>query len=142
MNFIGWNCQGKGKALSSSTKMEYLARLMNSTNAQVTFVSETRSSKITPSQLNARFNSADSYVVPSDGLSGGLWLLWFEYVEVDVRFSNHFMILAVVIEVSTKFEFVLACVYGDPHHRLTKMIWDNIFNFVNENLGKPVGLLR
>lgn len=29
-------------------------------------------------------------------------------------------------------------VYGVPHHRFTSMTWDHIFNFVNDNLGKPV----
>ena len=50
--------------------MEYLSKLMNSTGAQVTFICETRSSKITPVQLNTRFNIAGSLVVPSVGLSG------------------------------------------------------------------------
>lgn len=48
MKFVAWNCRGKGTKLESSRKMEYLARLMHSTGAQVTFVSETRSSKCTP----------------------------------------------------------------------------------------------
>ena len=76
MKFVGWNCRGKGKSLCSSNKMEYLAKMMNSTAAQVTFVSETRYSKCTPADLNARFNIHASFVVPSVGLSGGLWLMW------------------------------------------------------------------
>lgn len=71
MKFVGWNCRGKGTNLGTSRKMEYLARLMHSTGAQVTFVSETRSSECTPAQLNARFNSIASFVVPSEGFSGG-----------------------------------------------------------------------
>jgi hypothetical protein len=48
------------------------------------------------------------------------------------------MILALVINRTTNVEFALACIYGDPHHQETRMIWDHVFNFVNENLGKPV----
>jgi hypothetical protein len=118
--------------------MEFLARLMNSTGAQVTFVSETRSSKITPVQLNTRFNIPGSFVVPSVGLSGGLWLLWSDEVQVSVIFSNRYLILAVVVHIATSAQFLLACVYGDPHHRFTKMIWDQIYNFVHDNIGKPV----
>uniref|UniRef100_A0ACD5YLP3 Uncharacterized protein n=1 Tax=Avena sativa TaxID=4498 RepID=A0ACD5YLP3_AVESA len=122
MKLIGWNCQGKGKNLDRSNKMEYLARLMNSTSAQVIFVSETRSSKITPVQLNTRFNIAGSFVVPSVGLSGGLWLLWSDEVQVSVEFSNRYLILAVVVYIPTNTQFLLVCVYGDPYHHFTKMI--------------------
>jgi hypothetical protein len=138
MKFIGWNCQGKGRNLFSSTKMEYLARLMISTGAQVTFVSETRTSRYKASQLNTRFNTAGSVVVPSNGLSGGLWMLWSDEVQVSVKFSNHYVILAVIVHLPTSVEFALACVYGDPHHRDTRMIWDLVSNFVSDNLGKPV----
>lgn len=72
LKFVGWNCRGKGRSLANSRKMEYLARLMYSTGAQVTFVSETRSSKCTASQLNARFTTTASFVVSSEGLSGSL----------------------------------------------------------------------
>ena len=138
MKLVGWNCQGKGRSLANSTKMEYLARLMNSTGVQVTFILETRSSKITLIQLNARFNTANNFVVPSNGLSGGLWLLWSTDVSVSVKFSNRYLILAVVVNLATDMEFILTCVYGDPHHRWTKMIWTHVSNFLHDNMGKPV----
>jgi endonuclease/exonuclease/phosphatase family metal-dependent hydrolase len=43
-----------------------------------------------------------------------------------------------VVNVPTNVEFALACVYGDPHHRHTRIIWDHISNFVYNNLGTPV----
>jgi hypothetical protein len=138
MKFVGWNCQGAGKNLRRSTKMEYLAKFMNSTGAQITFVSETQTSRYNSSKLNSHFNVADSFVVPSEGRSGGLWMLWSDEVCVSVKISNHHMILAIVIDKITNSDFVLACIYGDPHHRHTKMIWDHVSNFVHENLGKPV----
>jgi hypothetical protein len=138
MKFIGWNPQGMGRNLNTSHKMEHLVRLINSTDAQITFISETRNSRYNSSQLNSRFNSAGSFVVPSDGLSGGLWLIWSDEIQVSIKFYNHYLILAVVVHISTKVEFALACVYGDPHHRLTKTIWDHVYNFVLDNLGKPM----
>lgn len=53
MKFIGWNCQGMGKYLSSSNKMEYLARLMASSGA-VSFISNIRNSRYSLSHLNNR----------------------------------------------------------------------------------------
>ena len=127
-----------GKDLSSSSKMEYLAKLMNSTCAQVTFVSEIRTSRYSSSHLNSQFNNNDSFVVPSVGRSGGLWILWSDEVCVSVKFSNHYMILALVVNKITNVEFVLACVYGDPHHLHTNLIRDHVLNFVNDNIEKPI----
>jgi hypothetical protein len=138
MKLVGWNCRGMGKNLHSSTKMEYLTRFMNSTGAQITFVLEIRTSRYNSSHLNSRFNTADSYVVPSNGRLGGLWMLWSDEVCVSVKFSNHYMILALVVNKTTNMDFALACIYGDPHHRDTRMIWDHVPNFINDNLGKPV----
>lgn len=138
MKLVGWNCRGMGKDLDNSTKMEYLARFMRSTSAQITFVSETRTSRYSSSHVNSRFNSLDSFVVPSDGRSGGLWLLWSDDVLLSVKFFSHYMILALVVDRTSNVEFALACVYGDPHHCHTKMIWDQVSSFVNDNLGKPV----
>lgn len=76
--------------------------------------------------------------MPSEGFSGGLWLLWTDEVLLSVKFSSRYLILALVHHIATNVEFVLACVYGDPHRYFTRMTWDHIFNFVNDNLGKPV----
>jgi hypothetical protein len=105
---------------------------MKSTNAQITFVSEIRTSRYSSAHLNSRFNTSDSFVV------GGLWLLWSDEVIVSIKFFNHYMILALVVDRTANVEFALTCIYGDPHHRHTKFIWDQISSFVNENLGKPV----
>uniref|UniRef100_A0ACD5X0L9 Uncharacterized protein n=1 Tax=Avena sativa TaxID=4498 RepID=A0ACD5X0L9_AVESA len=102
--------------------MGYLAKLMSSTGAHVTFISEIRTSKYDSMHLNSRFNIADSFVVPSVGLSGGLWLLWNDEVRVTVKFSSFHLILASVIHIGCGVEFMLACVYGDPHHRQTRVL--------------------
>uniref|UniRef100_A0ACD6AED0 Uncharacterized protein n=1 Tax=Avena sativa TaxID=4498 RepID=A0ACD6AED0_AVESA len=141
MKFIGWNCQGMGRNIGSSHKMEHLSRLMNSTGAQISVISETRSFRCNSSQINPCFNTAGSFVVPSNGLLGGLWLLWSDEVQISIKFSNNYVILAVVVHIATNTEFALACVYGDPHHHLTKMIWDHVSTFVFNNLGKPVVFL-
>jgi hypothetical protein len=48
---------------------------MSSTNAQVIFVSETRSSTFSETAIKNRFNVDAVHVVPAHGQSGGLWLL-------------------------------------------------------------------
>jgi hypothetical protein len=80
MRALGWNCQGKGMTLGS-TKMQHLARLINSAKPQVTFVSEIKSSKVTPVDIIARFNMSNS--------SGGLWLMWSDDLQLTVHTSHY-----------------------------------------------------
>jgi hypothetical protein len=75
MRALGWNCQGMGRSLRRG-KMTHLTRMIHSTNPQVIFVSEIKSSKVKSSDLVTRFNMADAVVVPSHRRSGGLWLMW------------------------------------------------------------------
>lgn len=79
MSLLAWNCRGSGMCLYSST-MTHLARLLISTKAHLIFLSETRNSKITPTALINHFNTHDAFVVPAQGLSGGLWLMWHDEV--------------------------------------------------------------
>lgn len=66
---------------------------MTSTNAQVIFISETRNTSISSTHLKNHFGVDKAYIVPAQGLSGGL-----------------------------KKKFALICLYGDPHHRETVSI--------------------
>ena len=82
-----------GKSLGSS-KMTHLARLVDSTKAQVIFISEIKSSKVKSAELNARFNMFDSFVVPSRRLSGGLWLMCNDDLHITVHTATFYLILA------------------------------------------------
>ena len=53
--------------------MTHLARLITSTKTQVIFISETRNSRMTKTAIISHFNTDDAYVIPAQGLSGGLW---------------------------------------------------------------------
>ncbi|GJM93093.1 hypothetical protein PR202_ga09619 [Eleusine coracana subsp. coracana] len=96
MSHLSWNCQGSGRSLSSPTA-NHLARLKLSTKAQIIFISETRSSRITKTHLINRYSVVDSYVVPSEGQSGGLWLMWNDDVSISVVQSSHHLISPVCV---------------------------------------------
>jgi hypothetical protein len=118
--------------------MLHLARLMTSTNSQVCFISETRSSTITRTSLINRFNVSDAFVVPALGQSGGLWLIWKDAVSLTVIDHSPNFIFAMCNNNIGNRHFLLVYLYGDPHHQNTTTIWMQVLNFVENNNGLPI----
>jgi hypothetical protein len=137
MKALGWNCGGMGKSLSSE-KMMHLARMIHSAKPQVIFISEIKSSKVKSSDLNARFNMNNSFVVPSRRRSGGLWLMWSDDLQLDVHTSSFHVILATAMHTTSNVRFGLVCVYGDPYHSKTSAIWEEVAAFVYDNHNLPI----
>ena len=129
MSLLAGNCQGSGGSLGNP-KMLHLARLITSTNVQVIFVSETRNSRLTWSDLLNRLNVDDAHIVPAQGQSGGLWFLSRNGVQLDVLESSHHFFFALCVHKHLQKKFGLVCVYGDPHHLQTARIWRQVQNFV------------
>jgi hypothetical protein len=100
MTHLVWNCQGSGDSLRSST-INHLARLLASTKAQVCFLIETRNSSITKTAIKNRFNYKEAFVVPAQGQSGGLWLIWSDEVDITVIDHSHNFIFALCINKTT-----------------------------------------
>jgi hypothetical protein len=140
MNQLAWNCQGSGGKLVSS-KMLHLLRLVTSTQAKLIFISETRNSTITKHSLINRFNMEDAHIVPSQGISGGLWFLWHHEVKVSVESSSQNLILASCTYKQTMFKFGLICMYGDPYHQNTSTIWATVQAFVVNYHGHGMPML-
>ena len=137
MRALGWNYQGMGKTLSSS-KMVHLARLIDSTKAWVILISEIKSSKVKSTDLITRFNMSNSFVVPSRRRSGGLRLMWNDNLYINVHTTSFYFILATASIKSRNQKFGLVCIYGDPYHRQTSFIWDQIASFVYDNSNLPM----
>jgi hypothetical protein len=132
-----WNCRGSGGNLPSST-MTHLASLLRSTRAQECFLSGTRNSSITKTTIKNWFNYNDAFVVPAQGQSGGLWMIWNDDVDITVVDHSHNFISTLCTNKSTNLQYGLVCIYGDPHHRTTKVIWDHVLHFVTLNCCMPM----
>ena len=123
---------------SCNERMNYLAKLPYSTKAHVIFVSEIKSSKVRSVDLVNRFDVTNGFVVPSRGTSEGLWLMWTDDLKISVHSAAFHYILAKVVHVASGVNFCLICIYGDPYHRQTSAIWDQVSTFVYDNLGIPM----
>ncbi|GJN40476.1 hypothetical protein PR202_gb29691 [Eleusine coracana subsp. coracana] len=136
MAHLSWNFRGSGGNLNNPI-VNHLARLITSTKAQVIFVSETRTSKISQSQLVNRFSVTDSHVVPATGQSRGLWLMWNDEVDLNIISSSHHLILASTMCKPNNKLYNLVCIYGDPHHCRTTEIWEEVSHFAQNYPDTP-----
>jgi hypothetical protein len=118
--------------------MRHLSRLLQSTSPQVIFLSETRNSSISVSSLVNHFNLNDAFVVPSQGHSGGLWLMWTDEIELHIFDHSQNYILAVCKNTTSNISYGLICMYGDPRHISTSVIWNHVQYFVSQNSNLPM----
>jgi hypothetical protein len=80
--------------------------------------------------------------VPSQGQSGGLWLIWNDNIDLNIVDHNHHFIFALCTNKISLKHYGLICIYGDPHHRTTSVIWDSVLNFVVQNNNLPMFCMR
>lgn len=59
--------------------------------------------------------------------------MWSDDLHVCVQSSSFHLILATVTISSSNQKFGLVCVYGDPYHRQTNLIWEQVASFVYNN---------
>ena len=64
--------------------------------------------------------------------------MWCADLQVTIQVANFHVILASVVNIASGQEFGLVCIYGDPYHRQTNVIWDQIATFVFDNPRKPM----
>jgi hypothetical protein len=64
--------------------------------------------------------------------------MWSDEVEVTIHLTSFYLVLAVAKDKPKNLEFGLICIYGDPYHRNSSTIWQQIANFVYYNNGLPM----
>jgi hypothetical protein len=64
--------------------------------------------------------------------------MWSDEVEVTIHLMSFYLVLAVAKDKPKNLEFGLICIYGDPYHRNSSTIWQQIANFVYYNNGLPM----
>jgi hypothetical protein len=64
--------------------------------------------------------------------------MWNDELQVHVHSISFHVILATVLNITSRQKFGLVCIYGDPYHRQTSMIWDQVADFVYDNCNMPI----
>ncbi|KAF9618617.1 hypothetical protein IFM89_002312 [Coptis chinensis] len=88
MSLLAWNSRGSGRP----SMMEELKKQIKDVRPIFSFVMETKCSVNKGVSLIKRLGNFESFVVPSQGLSGGLWIFWDKSVVVEVLMSDSWFI--------------------------------------------------
>lgn len=98
-----WNCRGSGGSTVST-----LNRYLQCTNAKFACVSESRCGVRKASQRIQELVLKNSIIVPSQGKSGGLWLLWDDDYDVSQILKSSNLIAAKVKGKGPQSDWIIA----------------------------------
>ena len=80
MSLISWNCRGLRNLWSVKT----LEKVFNKEEPIIVFLMKTKSNRDWMNKVKDKFNMKQGLIVPSEGKSSGLALLWKEGIKVEV----------------------------------------------------------
>ncbi|GLT80975.1 hypothetical protein SLA2020_523840 [Shorea laevis] len=126
MKIISWNCHGALKAGFRKSVMD-LKRIHN---LAMLLILETKISGQNAQEVADSLGFPKSCIVNSDGLAGGLWLLWDDSrLSVDVLSTSNQAIHA-VIQVSNNpslpFNWFFSSIYGRPQFEIRNILWQEL----------------
>lgn len=110
MSIFAWNCRG----LESSLAVRTLTNAVKEMDPLLVFLSETKTGIGRIKGIQNKINFTQGIVVPSDGRSEGLALLWREGTEVTFKSYSHSHINVVVREESSMIPWRATRFYGHP----------------------------
>ncbi|XP_030936732.1 uncharacterized protein LOC115961994 [Quercus lobata] len=94
MSLLAWNCQGLGSAPVVCS----LTDEVKDTDPVLVFLSETKANRNRVKGIQRKLNFTQGIIVPSDGWSGGLAMLWKEGADVSFKSCSNAHIDVVVRE--------------------------------------------
>ncbi|GLT87033.1 hypothetical protein SLE2022_051370 [Rubroshorea leprosula] len=131
MKIISWNCRGALKVGFCKGVMD-LKRIHN---PAMLLILETKISGQNAREVADSLGFPKSCIVNSDGLAGGLWLLWDDSrLTVDILSTSNQAIHA-VIQVSNNplfpFNWFFSGIYGRPHFEIRNILWQELTVMAN-----------
>ncbi|KAF9598420.1 hypothetical protein IFM89_027853 [Coptis chinensis] len=120
MRILAWNCQGIG--LDNSSKIRCLTDHIHRERPNFIFLCETKSNVHKAVNTISNLDHYKSFVVGSQGLSGGLWCFWDENLDVQIAWSDSWIVHTVVNDFQGNFWY-LSCIYGSPTPSIRREQW-------------------
>lgn len=108
-------------------------RYLQCTKSQLAFIQETRCGLPMSRQRIKSLPLNNSIIVPAEGQSGCLWLIWGDEVEIDLCEKNKNLIAVQVTEKVSRKKWKFVGIYGDPERSQNPKIWENIETHLQED---------
>ncbi|XP_039055005.1 uncharacterized protein LOC120197598 [Hibiscus syriacus] len=125
-----WNAQGCGHWNFNRVARQYLDH-----SPDIVGFVETRISSHAADKAIAQLKILNSFRVEADGFSEGIWICWYDHIQVDVLFS-HFQFVHCWIHCKSNNRSVLATiVYASPNPTKRRALWKYLHllsNHINE----------
>ncbi|XP_008779502.2 uncharacterized protein LOC103699235 [Phoenix dactylifera] len=123
MRILAWNCRGAAKP----SFMSSFKRLVQIHCPEICVLSETRLSGEGLARLRRRLGRDwETYAVESQGLSGGILLLWRRGVATFDVFHNCSQQVVMVVSAPDAPPWVLCGVYASTNYRVRRFLWQEI----------------
>nr|POF10544.1 hypothetical protein CFP56_45935 [Quercus suber] len=113
MSVLAWNCWGLG----ASPVVRTLTEVVKQKNPVVIFLVETKASIDRMKGFQNKLGFTQAIIVPSDGRSGGLALLWREGTDIRFKIYSHSYIDAVVDGEGSESPWRVTGFYGHPDNK-------------------------
>ncbi|XP_038974547.1 uncharacterized protein LOC120105876 [Phoenix dactylifera] len=127
MRILAWNCRGAAKPAFMSS----FRRLVQIHSPEICLLYETRLSGRGLDRVLRRFEVEwESYVVESQGLSGGIVALWKRGVATVDVFHNCAQQVLMIISEPNGAPWILSGVYASTDHRTRRVLWDELTHLI------------
>ncbi|GKV25513.1 hypothetical protein SLEP1_g34945 [Rubroshorea leprosula] len=126
MKIVSWNCRGA----ANQNSLNHVLELKRIHSPAIMLIMETKLNGERAHNMASRI-FPNCHVVDSDGLAGGIWLLWdANKVSIDIIFSSnqaiHAMVKVCNHSVISNFEWFFSGVYGRPQFDIRSLLWHEL----------------
>ncbi|KAJ8749949.1 hypothetical protein K2173_013864 [Erythroxylum novogranatense] len=115
-----------GSGCGNSKFHHFLSEYRREHNMNLIALLETRISGKNADSVVAKLGYPYSHRVEANGFVGGIWILWDDYITVDIIFNHSQLIHARVKQVNASSFCFITFVYGSSQIQGRKKLWENL----------------
>jgi hypothetical protein len=120
MRILSWNCRGVGR----TPTVRALKALIRSEGPDIVFVVETKSSSPKLEKVKSSMGFASLFCVDAIGKAGGLAIFWKFRVDLEVVYSDRYVIASLIYLNPPNSAWLLITVYGPPYVAQRSKFWN------------------
>ena len=137
MNALSWNYWGIGKPQTVRALHDMVQRY----NPNLVFLIEMKVGTRRMVKVKEKIGLPNGLIIPSEGRSGGMALLWIRDMDVEIKSFSSSHIDAIVMDPISGFKWRMTGFYGNPKTSLRRGSW-NLLRHLNSQYQIPWACLR